>query len=174
MNLLLTIDERDINPNAVPGDRDNYKHRVAARAVVFDADGQVALLHASTHKFYKLPGGGVDEGEDIAMALERELMEEVGCNAEVLGEVGIAEEYRDYWQMIQTSHCFTVRVVGEKGEPDFTDEELADGFEVVWCDNIGDALELLKNQKPNIDNVGLKFMIRRDIALLEAATAVNS
>jgi 8-oxo-dGTP pyrophosphatase MutT (NUDIX family) len=78
-----------------------------ARAVLLDSNGQVHLLFVSKHGYHKLPGGGLEEGEDAAQALERELMEEVGCKAEVITELGTIEECREYPDggLRQISYC---------------------------------------------------------------------
>jgi len=38
----------------------DYRMRKAARAAVFDHEGNLALLHVSKHHYYKLPGGGIE------------------------------------------------------------------------------------------------------------------
>lgn len=96
MNHLLTIKEQDIEPTAPVVDTSNFKERKAARGVLLDKDNQVYLLNVSKHGYHKLPGGGIDEGEEITQAFERELMEEVGCKAEIIAELGTIVEYRDY------------------------------------------------------------------------------
>ncbi len=75
-NLITTIDQRELDPSVSTGDRDNYFVREAARAVLTDDSGRVALMYVAGLDYYKLPGGGVEEGEDVKLALARELMEE--------------------------------------------------------------------------------------------------
>lgn len=122
-----------INPEGVSETEvATYKTREAARAVVVDSEGKIALLHVTNEQYYKLPGGGIDAGEDIPTALARECREEIGCDVEVIGEVGSIVEYRKIFTLKQTSYCYVAKVIGEKGAPDFTEEELAKGFEIVW------------------------------------------
>lgn len=74
MKNLLTIKEQDIVSNSPVIDTSVFRKRGAARAVLLDDSGQVYLLNVSKHSYHKLPGGGIDDGEDIKQALERELM----------------------------------------------------------------------------------------------------
>ncbi|MCA9347948.1 NUDIX domain-containing protein [Candidatus Saccharibacteria bacterium] len=167
MKNILTIREQDIVPGAPVVDAGNFRTREAARAVVPDGAGKVALLRVGLYGYHKLPGGGIDEGEDVPTALERELLEEIGCKAEVAGEVGEIVEYRDQFEMVQTSFCFIANQVGEKGEPDFTEKELREQFSIVWANDIDEAITLLESDEPT--NYEGKFIRVRDLALLRAA-----
>lgn len=167
MKNILTIYEQDIIAEAPVVDAASFRKREAARAVVYDDAGKVALLHVGLNNYHKLPGGGVDEGEDLSAALERELLEEIGCRAKVTGEVGVTVEYRDQFKLEQTSYCFTALQVGDKGSPNFTDEELSEQFSIVWVDDIDSAITLLEQDKPT--NYEGKFIQKRDLALLRAA-----
>lgn len=167
MKNILIIHEQDIIPEAPVVDTSNFRKREAARAAVSDNAGKIALLRVGLYDYHKLPGGGIDEGEDIPTALERELLEEIGCKAEVTGEVGEIIEYRNQFELEQTSYCFTATQVGEKGKPDFTDKELREQFSIVWADNIDNAITLLEQDEPT--NYEGKFIKVRDLALLRAA-----
>lgn len=96
MKHLLTINENDINPSLGPVDVSVYKERMTARAVVTDLEGRVYLMNVSKHKYHKLPGGGINATEEIVDALKRELLEEIGCQAEIISEIGSIVEYRDF------------------------------------------------------------------------------
>jgi 8-oxo-dGTP diphosphatase len=167
MKRILTIHEQDIVPEAPVIDTRNFRKREAARAVVSDNAGKIALLRVGLYNYHKLPGGGIDEGEDVPTALERELLEEIGCKAEVTGEVGEIIEYRNQFELEQISYCFVATQIGEKGEPDFTEKELREQFSVVWTDNIDSAIALLEQDKPT--NYEGRFIQKRDLALLKAA-----
>jgi ADP-ribose pyrophosphatase YjhB (NUDIX family) len=114
MKLFLTI--RDADTGADFPDPVIYKERSASRAVVFDRDRKVALLHATKKHYHKLPGGGIEAGEDIETALRRELSEEIGCSVQNIRELGIIEEYRNKFSLHQLSYCFLADLAGEKAD----------------------------------------------------------
>ncbi|HOZ36715.1 MAG TPA: NUDIX hydrolase, partial [bacterium] len=58
-----------------------YKVRRAARAVVLDQDNKVAIVWNDKGQHHKIPGGKIEEWEDIEMALKREIKEETGCDS---------------------------------------------------------------------------------------------
>ncbi len=169
MKNLLTIKEQDIVPSSPVVDTSAFRKRGASRAVLLDGNGQVYLLNVSKHGYHKLPGGGIDEGEDIKQAMERELMEEVGCKAEIIAELGTVVEYRNYDDggLEQTSYCYLAKQVGEQVASALEKGELAEGMFEVKATGIDDAIALLSQDKP--DNLEGQFIQKRDLAFLQAA-----
>src|SRR4051812_17391569 len=104
MEVLKTIRDNDFGLE-IP-DRPIVQERRAARAVVFDKEGNVALLNATKKHFHKLPGGGLEEGEDVETALRREVLEEIGCKITNVRELGVIEEFRHKFDLRQISYCF--------------------------------------------------------------------
>lgn len=166
MKLLKVIKHSDLFPGIQSGNSDTQKIRQASRAVVFDVENNIALLAVTKHNYHKLPGGGVEEGEDFLEALKREALEEIGCEIAVNDELGKIIEYRDEYNLRQESFCYLAKLKGEKGKPDFTDEEIEDGFEILWT-SLDDAIEILSKDEPN-DYEG-KFIKIRDLCFLEEA-----
>ena len=167
MKTLREIRHSEIVIDSTNKDSINFRERHAARAIVLDNDGRIALLYVGQYHYHKLPGGGVEEGEDIEQALKRELLEEIGCHVEITGELGEIFEYRDEWDQKQTSYCYLAKQVGEAVKPDFTEKELREGFTIVWAKNIADAISLLGQDTP--EEYGGKFIHERDLTFLKAA-----
>lgn len=157
-----------INPENVSEEEiKSYRVREAARAIVVDEEGKIALLHVSKANYYKLPGGGLEGNEDKIIALQRECQEEIGCDIKVVGEVGIIVEYRKFCTLKQTSYCYLVKIKGEKGMPNFTDSEMGAGFVPVWL-SYKDALQAIRNsQTTHIE--GSVYIVPRDTIFLEEA-----
>lgn len=161
MELLGIIGEKDIQRA--------YQVRKAARAVVFDADENIALLFVAKHDYYKLPGGGIEDGEDFEKAVKRECLEEIGCDIEVVKSIGRIIEYRHFSDGInedQESYCYVARVKGEKGTPHLEQGEIDDGFCEKWVSK-EEAVRLLRESTPD-DYMG-KFIVARDLLFVESS-----
>lgn len=166
--IILTLDESEMISNVNPNDRDAYYYRKAVRVVLSDKNGQIALIYAKQRDYYKLPGGGVDEGEDLEAALSRELLEETGSKAILTEQLGEVIEWRDFDQMNQVSFAYRALLVGEPDKPSFTQSEIDEGFEVRWAANLDEAIALVESTKAHAE-IDLVFMSKRDAAILRAS-----
>ncbi len=111
--------------------------RTGVRAVIM-RDGKVAMQR-SRKGIYKLPGGGMEEGESEIDALEREVEEETGflIDRDTVKEVGEILElredvYKKGQKFIQHSLIYTCDIREEMGKLHMTDSEVALGFMPVW------------------------------------------
>ena len=169
MTPIIEISNQDLDPTTPGFDGNNYTSRTAARAVLLDESDRVWLMNVSKRSFYKLPGGGVDEGEDIIQGLQRELLEEVGCRAQILAELGTTLEYRQHNDggLKQTSHCYLARQIGELSESTLDTAEMDDGMFAIQVEDIDAAIALVESGQP--DSQSGEFMQMRDAAILKAA-----
>lgn len=157
-----------INPeNVSEAEVNNYRVREAGRAVVVDDEGLVALLHVTSEKYYKIPGGGIEKGEDKLAALKRECVEEIGCDIDVVADIGITVEYRKIFNLKQISYCYFAKVKGEKGESLLTRSEKKAGFEQVWLP-YPEAIKVISdNIATSVE--GHDYIVPRDFAFLSEA-----
>lgn len=56
----------------------DYKLKVKVRGAFFNEKGEVLLINSADGEFWTLPGGGLEENESLADALERKLKIETG------------------------------------------------------------------------------------------------
>ena len=61
MKILKTIRDKDFGLD-IPNP-ETYKERRAVRAIVFDKNNNIALIHASNNSYHTLHGGGIEERE---------------------------------------------------------------------------------------------------------------
>ena len=169
MNLITTLDQHKLGLHS-PDDKPTDRLRRAARAVLTNDIGQVAMMHFSKTGSYKLPGGGIDEGESIEAALRREVREETGYEITDIRELGVVEEDRYYCGMHQISYCFTARA-GQFVGTELTEKEAARGMELVWMNSIEEAIAAVESNSitEDDDRIGHEMMKLREVAILRAS-----
>ncbi len=146
MKLIGEISDEAIIPKFKQKIEIDFGMRVAARTILFNDEDKIALLYVSKKRYHKLPGGGVERGETIKQALKREVMEEAGCDIEIMGELGKIIEKRQKHKLIQISYCFVSKVKKNYSKPTFTKKEKSEGFQLKWL-RIKDAISLIKKDK---------------------------
>lgn len=179
MDYLAIIKDKDVYPGYKNQENINYRLRIAPRAVVFDSQNKVAVLYVGKFNYYKLPGGGQDEGETLEQALRRECQEEIGCAIEIGQKIGQILEYRDTFSLKHITHCFICKVVGEKQEPQFTVEENQSNYQIKWVD-LKEAINLVKNSELKTDGdekdhdgpYAARFIMKRELIYLEKAKEI--
>ncbi|MCU6707246.1 NUDIX domain-containing protein [Paenibacillus sp. J5C_2022] len=80
-----------------------------SRAVIRNHEGKTAIIHRKQDDCYTLPGGGILEGEDAISALKRGIMEELGSQIQLVGELGLIIEYRDEQELMHFCYGFAVQ-----------------------------------------------------------------
>jgi 8-oxo-dGTP diphosphatase len=119
----------------------SYIDRPGAYALI--QNGANAIVLVKTQQGYLLPGGGVEPHEDFEIALQREIMEELGYQSTIEEKVCSAVQYlyseseRAYFKKI--GHFFKVSLAERVSEPTEIDHEL------VWCSS-DESLEKLAQE----------------------------
>ncbi|REK75635.1 NUDIX hydrolase [Paenibacillus paeoniae] len=145
--------------------------RYGARGVLVDDMLNVAMMHMSKTNLYKLPGGGINEGESTKDAFLREVKEETGCEAEIIHELGYIEEHKNKNDFMQFSYCFIAKVRQGISKTMLSDSELQLGMTVEWM-TLDKALEVMEHSMSNCNDYSTKFMILRDKIILEKAVGL--
>src|SRR6188472_974272 len=77
------------------GERANFNFRVAG--VVFDPTGERVLIHRGpTDPFWTMPGGRVEMMESAAVALKREMLEELDADVQIKRLLWVVENFFSY------------------------------------------------------------------------------
>lgn len=167
MELLAELTELDIGLKGEGSTSDlKLQIRKASRAVVINESNKIALLFVSKKNYHKLPGGGIEQNENVYEALVREVYEEVGAEIKVILDVGVIIEYRDQHELMQVSYCYLASLENMLEAPSLTEEEQSNGFMLKWVP-IEEAILLVHNDKPE-DYVG-RFIQKRDFTFLTKA-----
>ncbi|WP_028114925.1 NUDIX hydrolase [Ferrimonas kyonanensis] len=165
--------QRTLHPDAVENGSEFL--RTAVRAIIRQQD-EILLLYTERYDDYSLPGGGVDDGEALDIALIREVEEETGAtNIAILGSIGTFEELRpwykkDYDNMRMLSHCFECSADRQLGPTRLEHYEQANGMRPVWV-KLNDAIAHNHRVMASSDKQGMS--IARETWLLEYIAAGN-
>ncbi len=144
----------------------------AARAVIVDGNKLLALISVRDGEYYKIPGGGIEEGESEETAARREAREEAGCEINILREIG-RQEFRDnnpdFGETLHQSVCFLAEKVGVDNEVNFDDWERSNRMKLIWVD-FPEAIRLFSKVTTN-DFFGREIS-KRDYAFVLRAKEV--
>ena len=131
--------------------------REIVRAIVFDEAGYFYFVRAERDDDFgkatliETSGGGVEKGEDLLAAIERELKEELGASVEVLCKIGVVSDYYNLIHRHNINNYYLCKAIsfGEKNlMPDeieefhlstlkMTYEEAIREYERCTCTEIG-------------------------------------
>ena len=174
INLIAQIKDEDIGEETKEVEK--YRQRFGARGIVIREDGKIAVFNKSFKNEFKLPGGGIDEGEETAEAFKREVFEETGCNVEIIDFIGTIEELKTQDSFKQMSYVYVGKVIEDTKSLHVTEQEEKEGAKLLW-EKPENALVLIKGCyekllpspcEADLSSVyHTKFIVKRDTKILE-------
>lgn len=131
LNIIFTMDEKDYTEDMA------LMERYAVRAMI-QKNGKWAMQKSAAGE-YKIPGGGVEAGENFVEALIREVREETGLIVipDSIREIGEVQEIRkdsfeENTKYIAHSLCYFCEVKEEVTETSMTENEISRGYTFQW------------------------------------------
>ena len=103
--------------------------RNIARAIVYDENGMFYFVRAERDDDFgratliETSGGGVEPGEDLQTAIQRELKEELGVCVEVVCKIGVVSDYYNLIHRHNINNYFLCKVKSF-GEKNMTQDEI--------------------------------------------------
>lgn len=158
-----------IKDTIYPFDRELEK-RLTVRGVIINDNNEIALLHIICHDLfgvrdhYELPGGGINENENLIVALKREMKEEIGVI--IKKPIKIGESAIEYHPLNRLDYSYNyVARVKQMTTPELEDYEKEIIKEIKWV-NIHQIINFY--QENEASNVG--FLIhKRDLGIIKDA-----
>ena len=133
MELLFTLDEKNYT-NDMP-----IFERYGVRAII-KQNHKFAMQQGNSGE-YKMPGGGVEHGENFHQALIREVREETGLlvRSETIKEIGEVLEIRadiknKGYKYIAHTLYYECEVSSETVETSLTKSEVEKGYRLAWAE----------------------------------------
>lgn len=173
MNVLFELTDKDIGMEVK--EVKEYKTRIAARGIIINDKGRIAIQVKNNTNEYKLIGGGIEDREEPEEGFLRETLEETGCKVQIVRKLGITIEYITLKSAKQLSHIFIAKVLEDSKMLDLTVKEKCEGAKLIWVEP-KKALELIKDSYNNLESstyskdydvYRMKFISLRDRKILE-------
>ena len=103
--------------------------RQIVRAIVFDDDGYFYFVRVDRDDDFgraiciETAGGGVEDGENLEIAICRELKEELGASVEVVCKIGVVSDYYNLIKRHNINNYYLCRAISF-GEKHMTEDEI--------------------------------------------------
>ena len=176
MELICKITDEDIGEKII--NMEKLKLRLGARGIVIREDGKIAIFNKSNKNEYKLPGGGLEGEEKPEEAFKREILEENGCEIEIIQTLGTTEEYKSLNNFKQISYVYVGKVLKDTKQVNVTEKETDEGAKLLW-ETPENALELITDcfnklvASKYASIYSTKFVVLRDRRILEYYLSIS-
>jgi len=110
--------------------------KLIARGLAVDGDGKVLSVKHIGKGYWCLPGGRVEDGEEIAAAMKREMIEELGVEPEIGRLLYVHQLFVDDGKTQRVEFVFEIKNPQDYAQTDLTKTShgLAELEDVAWLD----------------------------------------
>lgn len=142
--------------------------RFCVRVILPNDTGEICVIKSEKYGYMQLPGGGIDDGENIIEALCRETEEETGFLIKDIKPLGYTLEKREdarnnhNWDQ-DISFVFTAIPDREVGT-NYMEDEIAEGFKPIWI-NPEEFIEKQTSNEGKIESYSGCFSNKRDLVI---------
>ena len=144
------------------------KYRLAARGIICD-NKKVLMIHSSFYDDCTFPGGGVENGEDVLVALHRECSEEAGIvvkNVRPFYKTIEKRELDSKSYLIHESHFYLCDI--EKYVPQHLETyEIELGYKPIWI-SVDEAISKNVAKLALLKDTDYSGVLERELRILNA------
>ena len=142
--------------------------RFCVRIILPNDKNEICVIRSEKYGYMQLPGGGIDDGENITEALRRETKEETGFLIKNIKPIGYTLERREDvrnnhdWDQ-DISFVFTALSDKEVGTK-YMEDEVAEGFKPIWI-KLEDFIAEQEGNEGKIESYSGCFSNKRDLEI---------
>lgn len=122
--------------------------RDTARCIILNSNHEICLLYSRAKDYFAIPGGGIEPGETLLQAVNREILEETGYTIDNIKPLGKIYEERNY--RITNTYFFYASPL-TKSETHYMQDELEEDYRLVWLP-VEQAIKKLETRFQNLKN----------------------
>ena len=160
------IEDADFGFNTPKEKTDNI--RFCVRVILSNDKNEICVIKSEKYGYMQLPGGGIDNGENITEALRRETEEETGFLIKNIKPIGYTlekrEDIRNNHDWDQDISFVLTALPGKEVGTKYMEDEVAEGFKPIWI-RLEDFIAEQKSNEGKIESYSGCFSNKRDLEI---------
>lgn len=142
--------------------------RFCVRVILSNDKNEICVIRSEKYNYMQIPGGGIDDGENITEALRRETEEETGFLIKNIKPIGYTlerrEDVRNGYDWDQTISFVFIALPDEEVSTKYTEDEAAEGFRPIWI-KLEDFIIKQESNEGEIESYSECFSNKRDLEI---------
>jgi ADP-ribose pyrophosphatase YjhB (NUDIX family) len=156
MQPIITLNDNDVFPHKQTAAVEAWSDRRTVKIVLQNERGEIALITNPIHNCHLLPGGGIEDGESVHQAADRECREEANRAIKQPVDIGIVEEFRARDGKHYITYGVAALADASTNEDARTGNEKDLGLKVNWYP-LDDVLKIFADQNRRLSAGKIEF-----------------